>query len=94
MKREKKRQKDYNFRRQCNGKQSVIPGCPGAAAACMSDAQPREHKFGSTSGLKDNLRFDVGKLCLQGFDKYGVGAHTAVPTTHLQKALGLKVCLH
>jgi hypothetical protein len=28
---------------------------------------------------------------MQGFDKYGVGAHTAVPTTHLQKALGFKV---
>ena len=28
---------------------------------------------------------------MQGFDKYGVGAHTAVPTSHLQKALGLKV---
>lgn len=28
---------------------------------------------------------------LQGFDKYGVGAHTAVPTSLLQKELGLKV---
>ena len=30
---------------------------------------------------------------MQGFDKYGVGAHTAVPTSHMQKALGLKVML-
>lgn len=28
--------------------------------------------------------------CHQGFDKYGVGAFDAVPTPHLQKALGLK----
>lgn len=28
---------------------------------------------------------------MQGFDKYGVGAHTAVPTSHLQKALKFKV---
>ncbi|DBB01380.1 hypothetical protein WJX77_000982 [Trebouxia sp. C0004] len=30
------------------------------------------------------------RIPIPGFDKYGVGAHTAVPTTHLQKALGLK----
>ena len=30
-------------------------------------------------------------LHVQGFDKYGVGARTSVPTTHLQKALGYKV---
>jgi hypothetical protein len=57
----------------------------------MSDAQPRKHEAGCTLGLKDNLKFEVGRLCVQDFDKYGVGAHTAVPTTHLQKALGFKV---
>lgn len=31
---------------------------------------------------------------MQGFDKYGVGAHTAVSTTQLQTALHLKVTLH
>ena len=28
---------------------------------------------------------------VQGFDKYGVGAYTCVPTVRLQKALGFKV---
>ena len=30
---------------------------------------------------------------MQGFDKYGVGAYTCVPTMRLQKALGFKVKL-
>lgn len=30
-------------------------------------------------------------LALQGFDKYGVGAHTSLPTTLLQSELGFKV---
>lgn len=34
---------------------------------------------------------ETSVLTLQGFDKYGVGAHTSAPTTRLQKELGLKV---
>ena len=32
----------------------------------------------------------AGLLTLQGFDKYGIGAHSAVPTPNLQRELGLK----
>ena len=37
-KKEKKRQ-DYAFRRQFNEKRSIVPGCPGCAAACRN--QPK-----------------------------------------------------
>ncbi len=30
----------------------------------------------------------------QGFDKYGIGARTALPTPRLQAALGFKVDVH
>ncbi len=55
LREKKRRRKYYNFQRKFNEKLSVIPGCPKAAAACMGDAQPRQHKDGCTSGLEDDL---------------------------------------